>query len=99
MTNPSRPSERAASRDPYQPYRSTLLTPAQTKELSELRPGIVVRDIALAWLTILAAWTLAAAYTTWWTVALAMVVVSFGGAHLYDTLRARRGLAVRAAPG
>jgi len=75
MTTPSRPSERTAARDPYQPYRSTLLTPAQTKGLSELEPGIVVRDIALAWLTILAAWTLAAAYTTWWTVGLAMVVV------------------------
>jgi fatty acid desaturase len=75
VTTPSRPSERAAARDPYHPYRSTLLTPAQTKELSELRSGIVVRDIALAWTAILAAWTLAATYTTWWTVALAMVVV------------------------
>jgi fatty acid desaturase len=74
MTAPPRPSERT-SRDPYQPYRSTLLTPAQTKELSELRPGIVMRDIALAWLTIVAAWTLAAVYTTWWTVPLAMIVV------------------------
>jgi fatty acid desaturase len=75
MTTPSRPTERAASRDPYQPYRSTLLTPAQTKELSELRPGIAVRDLSLAWLTVFAAWALAAVYTTWWTVALAMVVV------------------------
>ena len=75
MPTPSVPSERAASRDPYQPYRSTLLTPAQTKELSELRPWVVVRDLALAWLTIVSAWALAATYTTWWTVALAMVVV------------------------
>jgi fatty acid desaturase len=75
MSTPSAPSERASSRDPYQPYRSALLTPAQTKELSELRPGIAVRDIALAWLTIGLAWALAATYTTWWTVGLAMVVV------------------------
>ena len=68
-------TQRADARDPYQPYRSTLLTPAQTRELSELRPGIVMRDIALAWGTIVAAWALAATYTTWWTVALAMVVV------------------------
>jgi fatty acid desaturase len=75
VTTPIPPTGQTAARDPYQPYRSTLLTPAQTKELSELRSGIVVRDVALAWLIILAAWTLAALYTTWWMVALAMVVV------------------------
>lgn len=61
--------------DPYEPYRSSLLTPARVRELSRLRPGRAVRDIALAWLAILAAWTVAAVHTTAWTVALAAVVV------------------------
>lgn len=63
------------ARDPYRPYRQVLLTPARVKELSQLRPGRVVADVALAWLLILAAWSIAAVYTTWWTVALALVVV------------------------
>jgi fatty acid desaturase len=64
-----------SERDPYEPYRSALLTPARVRELSRLQPRRVVRDVALAWLAILAVWALAAVHTTWWTLALAAVVV------------------------
>lgn len=64
-----------AARDPYRPYRQVLLTPARVKELSQLRPGRAVRDVLLAWAVIIAAWTGAALYTTWWTLALAGLVV------------------------
>lgn len=63
------------ARDPYSPYRQLLLTPARVKELSQLRPARVVRDVLLAWATIIAAWTVAAMYTRWWTLLLAAVVV------------------------
>lgn len=47
-------------RDPYQPYRQQMLSPARVRELSELRPSRVVRDVARAWLVIMAAWVVAA---------------------------------------
>ena len=62
-------------RDPYQPFREQMLTPARVKALSQLRPRRVVRDVVVCWLIILAAWWIAALYTTWWTLALAMVIV------------------------
>jgi len=61
--------------DPYRPYRQVLLAPARVKELSQLRSGLVVRDVTLAWAVIIAAWFAAATYTTWWTLTLAAVVV------------------------
>lgn len=61
--------------DPYQPYRSALLPPARVKALSTLRPWIAVRDAALCWLLMLAAWTIAAWDGRWWVCALAAVVV------------------------
>ena len=47
-------------RDPYQPYRQAMLTPARVKELSRVRPGRVVRDVVLAWTVIISAWAVAA---------------------------------------
>jgi fatty acid desaturase len=61
--------------DPYLPYRTTLLSPERVRELSRLRPAIAVRDAALHWVVILAAWTVAAAYPAWWTLLLAAIVV------------------------
>lgn len=59
----------------YEAYRATLLSPEQVRELSRLRPGRAVRDLALCWLTILAAWALVAVHPSWWTVLLAIPVV------------------------
>lgn len=59
----------------YEAYRATLLSPEQVRELSRLRPGRAVRDVALCWLTILAAWALVAVHPAWWTVLLAIPVV------------------------
>lgn len=59
----------------YQPYRSTLLSTARVRELSELRPGRALRDIALCWATILATWAAVAVWTRWWVVALAIPVI------------------------
>ncbi len=61
--------------DPYHPYRSTLLTSERVRELSQLRPGIAVRDVLLCWAMILGAWTVAALDGRWWVLALAAVVV------------------------
>ena len=61
--------------DPYQPFREQLLPAARVRELSQLRPGRVVLDVAMSWLIIFAAWWCAAFYNTWWSVALAMVVI------------------------
>lgn len=66
---------RPAGADPYQPYRSTLLPPERVRALSRLRPAIVVRDVALCWTAILAAWAVAAAWPAWWVRGLAAVVV------------------------
>src|SRR4051812_11931832 len=63
-----------AVRDPYQPYRQQLLSPARVKELSALRPARVVRDVALSWSLIMAAWVFAALNPVWWMLAIAIVV-------------------------
>jgi fatty acid desaturase len=67
----------------YHPYRFSLLTREQLRELSELRPGPVIRDTALRWAVLLAAWSAAATWTNVWVVAAAFVVV---GVNLYGML-------------
>ncbi len=62
------------SRDPYGPWRGAL-PPARVRELSQLRPARVAKDIAVNWLWILAAWIFAAYFGTWWAFALAIPVV------------------------
>jgi len=62
-------------RDPYQPYRQQMLTPARVRELSQLRPGRVVRDVVLAWVVIIAAWAIAAVWTSPLVMVAACVVV------------------------
>lgn len=59
----------------YRRYRASLLSPARVRELSQLRPAIVVRDVALLWIQILAAWTLVAFYPTWWACLVAIPVI------------------------
>src|SRR5215203_3145274 len=59
----------------YRKYRRSLLTPQRVRELSKLRPVLVVRDTLLCWLVIVACWVGVAAYPKWWTVALAVVIV------------------------
>ncbi|MBI5246402.1 MAG: fatty acid desaturase [Elusimicrobia bacterium] len=61
--------------DPYQPYRSRLLTMEEIKRLSVLRPGRLVLDTALCWLAILAAWTVVALRPAWWTALAAVPVI------------------------
>jgi fatty acid desaturase len=60
---------------PYAFYRRSLLTPEQVRELSELRPARAVRDVAVGWLCIVAAWVAVANWTYWWVAALAIPVV------------------------
>lgn len=52
-----------------------MLSPVRVKELSQLRPGRVVFDVATCWLIIIAAWSLVAWSTTWWTIVPAMLVI------------------------
>jgi fatty acid desaturase len=62
-------------KDIYSRYRSQLLSQQRVRELSQLRPARAMRDIALCWLEILAAWIAVALYPQWWVVALAIIVV------------------------
>jgi fatty acid desaturase len=59
----------------YAPYRGVLLSPRRVRELTVLRPALVVRDTALLWLTIVAAWAAVAWWTTWWMVLLMIPVI------------------------
>lgn len=61
--------------DPYQPYRAELLTPERVRELSRLRPAVVLRDALLCWTTILAAWMIAAWDGRTWVAVLAAIFV------------------------
>jgi fatty acid desaturase len=55
--------------------RRNLLDPQRVRELSRLRTAPVIRDTALCWAWILAAWATAATIETWWAIAAAIVVV------------------------
>jgi fatty acid desaturase len=68
-------SESGRRRNPYQPYRQTLLTAQEVGEFSRLRPARVVRDTLVCWLFILAAWWAVAVWTQWWVVLLAIPVI------------------------
>jgi len=60
---------------PYLPYRRTLLSSAQIKELSTPKPARAIIDAAVCWAWILAAMGLVAYHTAWWTVLLAIPVI------------------------
>lgn len=62
-------------RSASQPLRRTLLAPGRVRELSQLRPWRAVRDTAICWAVIVAAWIAGAAVGTWWSVLLAAAVV------------------------
>jgi fatty acid desaturase len=60
---------------PYLPYRHTLLTPTQIRQLSTLRPGRAMAAIAFCWSCILAAFALVVIHPAWWTVLLGIPVI------------------------
>ena len=62
-------------RTPLVYYRRTLLKPERVRALSQRRPARVVRDTALCWAVIIAAWAGAAWINTWWAIVLAIVIV------------------------
>lgn len=64
----------AARASPYYPHRG-LIPVDRVRELSELRPIRAMTEMAWCWTGILAAWTVAALWTHWWVVALAIPVV------------------------
>jgi fatty acid desaturase len=59
----------------YDPWRRTLLSPEQVRELSQLRPARVVWDAARSWALIVLAWTLVGLRPAPLTVALAIPVI------------------------
>jgi fatty acid desaturase len=63
------------AKDPYSPFRKDLLPAARVRELSRLEPWRPVRDTALCWAWIVAAWTAVAVHPAWWTVLLALPVI------------------------
>lgn len=59
----------------YLPYRRTLLSPAQIKDLSTLKPWHAIVDALACWACIAAAIALIAIHPAWWTVPLAILVI------------------------
>jgi fatty acid desaturase len=74
-TNTAQPPPRSTQTPLYAPYRANLLSIQRVRQLSLLRPGRVIRDTALCWVCIVAAWTMVALWPAWWTAALAFVIV------------------------
>ncbi len=70
----------ARERDPYSPFRKALLSASQVRDLSRLRPGRVVRDTMVCWVTIIGAWVAVALWTEWWVVLAALPII---GARYY----------------
>jgi len=60
---------------PYLPYRRTLLTPMQIKQLSTLRPWRAIVAVTLCWFCLVAAFALVAIHPAWWSVLLAIPVI------------------------
>ena len=60
---------------PYARYRYTLLSPTRIRELSTLKPGRTLADIALCWAFIFGALSLVAVHPAWWTVLIAIPVI------------------------
>lgn len=65
----------AAATQKYRPYRSSLLTAEQLRELNRLNPGRAVRDTLLLWLQIAAAWSAVALWPEWWVALLTVPAV------------------------
>jgi fatty acid desaturase len=59
----------------YRPYRQAILSRDELRELSTLQPFIAATGAAWNWLLILSAWCLVAQLPSWWTIALAVLVV------------------------
>lgn len=60
---------------PYLPYRRALLSSAQIKELSTPKPWRAIVDAVICWAWIVAAMSLVARHTSWWTVLIAIPVI------------------------
>jgi len=60
---------------PYLPYRRALLSSAQIKELSTPKPWRAIVDAVICWAWIVAAMSLVAMRTSWWTVLIAIPVI------------------------
>src|ERR1700726_1703294 len=59
----------------YRPYRSSLLSSDQLRDLNRLRPARAVCDTLVLWLQIIVAWATVALWPSWWVVALAIPVI------------------------
>jgi fatty acid desaturase len=59
----------------YHPFRQTILSRDELRELSTLRPARAVINALVNWLVIVGAWTLVAVLPSWWTVVAAILVV------------------------
>lgn len=67
----------------YEPYRTSLLSREDLRELQRVRPSRVLRDTLLGWLGILAAFAAVLAMPEWYIVALAIPVI---GTRYYSLL-------------
>jgi fatty acid desaturase len=69
------PLDEPALAQSYAPFRTGLLTAAELRALTRLRPAVVVRDTMIRWLIILAAWAVAAVWPHPGVVLVCMVIV------------------------
>jgi fatty acid desaturase len=59
----------------YHPFRQTILSRDELRELSKLRPARAVVNVLVNWLAIVGAWALVAMVPSWLTVVAAILVV------------------------
>src|SRR5687767_12883054 len=59
----------------YHPFRQTILSRDELRELSTLRPAQAVKGALFNWLAILSAWTLVALAPSWLTVIPAILII------------------------
>ena len=76
-------SSKSHPRDPYQPYRKTLLPPQRVRELSRIQSWRPVVDTTICWGCIVACWAMAAHWPVWWVIAAVIPII---GARYYALL-------------
>lgn len=70
----------------YSPFRATILTREQLRELSELRPFLAIRDVLFHWIMIIGAWTVVALWPNVYTIVGCFFVVGINFYGLYIIL-------------
>jgi len=68
ITEQAKKSDRENIRQDYQPYRKAILSQSELKNLTSLRPWIVIRDTLFLWGQIILSWAIVAYWPFWWVI-------------------------------